>query len=274
MSVKRFLGAVFTSALTMFGVARAEDAGSSGADGRIMMHYGWYSDRTYFDASQWFKNGMYKRKINTGMPSGYSEVVMIRVSPLPIEDSDLGIVRAWLATGLDPVTNDIPELGRVPEGWEEYLMDRNFDPRPQIIYTGSHFAEPDMPVDVYGCYLLIKGKRFFVNLKRDGRTGKFIGARRTDSVVGISYQEQKKLFKKLEEKQRKPAKPTSDAPQSLHQSGQSITVGAGSKCPMTGWWFTYALAGEPRYFNQGEVMPELEPGPTYWQWGGENKPQS
>jgi hypothetical protein len=104
-------------------------------------------------------------------------------------------------------------------------MDSRFDPRPQIHYSTSYFKEPDFPVDIYGCYLLIKGKRFFVNLKRDGRTGEFVGAHRTDSVGGISYTEQKKLFKELEKKQAQAQqKPQSQLPPPVARQQAELTL--------------------------------------------------
>jgi hypothetical protein len=158
-------------------------------------------------------------------------------------------------------------------------MDSRFDPRPQIHYSTSYFKEPDFPVDIYGCYLLIKGKRFFVDLERDGRTGKFVGASRTDSVTGISYTEQKKLFKELEKRQaqaqQKPQSPPPVASQQAEQQAEpvSYTVPGGSRCPRTGWWYTHVDGGKPRFFREGEIFPEFPPDPSYWQWGHETPPK-
>lgn len=42
---------------------------------------------------------------------------------------------------------------------------------------------------------------------------------------------------------------------------------AGQRCPREGWWLTPAKEGK-RYFQQGEVMPDVggDYGLTIWQW--------
>jgi hypothetical protein len=167
-------------------------------------------------------------------------------------------------------------LERVPNDYEEILMDSRFDPRPQIRYISSYFKEPDVPVDIYGCYLLIKGKRFFVDLKRDGRTGKFIRASRTDGVVGISYDEQQKLFKALEEKQKQEQEPQMSPSSPSDPSPEPISriLRGGNKCPRTGWWYTHIDGGKTQFFSEGEIFPST----AYWQWerapGYESRAQS
>ena len=273
-TTKNLLGAFFTSiAAFILGACKADRPVSMDSDGRAMMHYGWYSDETYFDASEWFRNGMYKRHPDPTLPSGYSDVIMHRVSPLPFKDSELLDVRVWLVVGLNPVTHDIPGLARVPDDYEAILMDSRFDPRPQIRYVSSYFMEPDFPVDIYGCYLLIKGKRFFVDLKRDGRTGEFIRAGRAFGVTSLSLEEENELFKKLEEKQAQ-QKPQSLPPGASQQAEPvSYTVRGGSRCPRTGWWYTHVDGGKPRFFREGEIFPEFPPDPSYWQWGHETPPK-
>ncbi|MDR1064114.1 MAG: hypothetical protein LBL48_09355 [Azoarcus sp.] len=200
--MRNWFADVLLSFLTMLGAVWAEGASQGGTDEKIMMRYGFSFEDKSFDASRWFRNGMYQRRPDKISPSGFAEWSMIRVSPPPIKDSDLDDMRAWLTTGLNPMTHDIPELGRVPEGYEKILLDDEFDPRPETRYTVSSFKEADVPLDHYATYLLIEGKRFYVDLARDAQTGEFVGASRTDSIYGISYEEQQKLFKELAEKQR------------------------------------------------------------------------
>jgi hypothetical protein len=267
---KSLFGAIFTAiaALILLAcMANNQDKVVMDMNEEIMMHYGWYSHATYFDASRWFKNGMYQRDTDSFLPSGYSDVRMIRVSPLTFKDSDLINVRIWLVLGLDPRT-DNTELERVPNDYEEILMDSRFDPRQQIHYSGSYFKEPDFPVDVYGCYLLIKGKHFIVSLERDGRTGKFIRADRDIGIVGISYDEQQKLFKELEEKQKQEQEPQKSSSPPSDPSPEPIShiLKGGNKCPRTGWWYTHIDGGKTRFFSEGEIFPEFPSNTTYWQW--------
>ncbi len=45
---------------------------------------------------------------------------------------------------------------------------------------------------------------------------------------------------------------------------------AGAPCPRTGWWFTPAKTNSRRYFQAGQILPDLhaDGGLTIWQWDG------
>jgi hypothetical protein len=50
------------------------------------------------------------------------------------------------------------------------------------------------------------------------------------------------------------------------------SVAGGERVPRTGWWFTPAGLNSRRYFQQGELFPEIEGsayGSTYWQWSSD-----
>ncbi|MBE3026923.1 PoNe immunity protein domain-containing protein [Janthinobacterium sp. GW458P] len=63
----------------------------------------------------------------------------------------------------------------------------------------------------------------------------------------------------------KQAGPMSTAPEKLRVEG-------GSPCPQAGYWFTPAIPGSLRHFEQGEIMPvsaDTQYGATIWQWSSE-----
>ncbi len=57
---------------------------------------------------------------------------------------------------------------------------------------------------------------------------------------------------------------------SVHQSAEAkrLRCEAGQPCPNSGWWFTPASPASRRQFNQGELMPVVNPGYgiNIWQW--------
>lgn len=57
----------------------------------------------------------------------------------------------------------------------------------------------------------------------------------------------------------------------LVRAGVRLRCDADQPCPLTGHWFTPAMAHSRRYFNQGEIMPGFQSdyGMTIWQWVGE-----
>lgn len=66
----------------------------------------------------------------------------------------------------------------------------------------------------------------------------------------------------------KQAAPMPTAPEKLRVEG-------GSLCPQAGYWFTPAIPGSLRHFEQGEVMPvpaNSQYGATIWQWSSEQLP--
>jgi hypothetical protein len=54
-----------------------------------------------------------------------------------------------------------------------------------------------------------------------------------------------------------------------HPSSNDARCEAKQPCPRTGFWWTPAKQGSRRYFNQGEIMPDLpasQYGATIWYW--------
>jgi len=223
------------------------------ADGRIAMLYGSAFERGRFDATRWFKDGMYRLRYSAEMPS---DLTMLRESIPPIPDSELEDLRAWLVVGLnpnDPYFSEEYGLKKPHESYIKVLMDRNFDPRSQLIYHPSYFREIDKPRDMYTAYLLIEGERYFVGIERDAMTGKIVTAsRKTHTSVHADKTRRDWLFKRLEERQKKQLPPSKDT---------EFPAAALEKnpCPKTGYWWTPGVEGE-RYFEKGERMPVIEAG--------------
>ncbi|MBW3510660.1 PoNe immunity protein domain-containing protein [Janthinobacterium sp. NKUCC06_STL] len=56
---------------------------------------------------------------------------------------------------------------------------------------------------------------------------------------------------------------------------EKLRVEGGNPCPQTGYWFTPAIPGSLRHFEQGEIMPvsmDSQYGATIWQWSSEQLP--
>jgi hypothetical protein len=95
-----------------------------------------------------------------------------------------------------------PEKEDIPAPFFETLTDKNFDPRPQIVYLISSFDTPDKPIDTYQVYFLLECKRFVVLMERNGVTGEFgFGDFHLDGQSlspPISEEENEARFKALE----------------------------------------------------------------------------
>ena len=87
-----------------------------------------------------------------------------------------------------------------PEAAIEKVRASDFDPRPQIIYNGSGFDEPDKPVDDYTFYMLHEGRRYFVTLTRDGVSDEIISSSRSVSLGG--REEEERRFHELEAREK------------------------------------------------------------------------
>ncbi|KAF1026841.1 MAG: hypothetical protein GAK29_01036 [Acinetobacter bereziniae] len=50
-----------------------------------------------------------------------------------------------------------------------------------------------------------------------------------------------------------------------------LSMRAGEKCPQSGYWFTVAQENSRRYFEQGELLPDIKSdwGNVYWQFDGD-----
>ncbi|PHV32844.1 hypothetical protein CSQ94_13830 [Janthinobacterium sp. BJB312] len=56
---------------------------------------------------------------------------------------------------------------------------------------------------------------------------------------------------------------------------EKLRVEGGNPCPQIGYWFTPAIPGSLRHFEQGEIMPvsmDWQYGATIWQWSSEQLP--
>jgi len=218
-------------------------------DGRIVMQYDYFRER--FDATKWFKNGMYRLKTDS-WDSYLMDDQMLRVSVPPVPDSELRLLRASLVVGLDPVMlelhgNDF-NYAPPPESYKEILTDNRFDPRPLMIYAYSFFKDIDKPRDIFVVYLLIEGKRYFVRLERDAMTGEIESTRRW-FMVRVGDERGNWLFKRLEDRQK------GLIPVSKDTEFPTAVLG-GVPCPKSGNWWVRYMPGE-RFFNKGEKMPEL-----------------
>lgn len=71
-----------------------------------------------------------------------------------------------------------------------------------------------------------------------------------------------------EEEERYPTPEQSVAMAEAPAPLRSLRCEAGQACPRTGYWITPAKDGEPRRFEQGQTMPEVDGdyGATIWQW--------
>jgi hypothetical protein len=221
------------------------------ADGKIIMLYGSIFKEGRFDATRWFKNGMYRlRDIENP-----SDSTMLRESVPPIPDNMLVRLRAVLTGALDPNSPYYSEEDGLPPpaSFEKILMYIHFDPRPQLLYYASKFREIDKPRDIYAVYLLIEGERYFVNLERDGVTGEIKRrSRATYTSIRADDAREDWLFKRLEERQNKPTPPPKD-------TEYPAAVLEKNPCPKSGYWWTAGVEGE-RYFEKGQRMPEVSAG--------------
>jgi hypothetical protein len=244
-----FLGVLAMLALILGGVSVSAD------NEPIIMKYGEIYRDNEFDATAWFENGMYQpRKFYVyGGREESTDLTMLRVSVPPFPDSDLVDLRAWLVAGLNPVTHSIPELWPPPENYERILMNKHFDPRPQIQYSYSYFIEPNKPIDVFDAYLLLEGKRFYVSLKRDALTGEINAASRLWATE-IPEEEEDVLMRQMEISGR-----------------HGIFASGGGRCPKTGWWTFSGKPESTRYYPEGETMNDYKI-PGFWQWIGEKPP--
>jgi hypothetical protein len=255
---------------------------------KIFMSYGYFlePDGT-FDATDWFRSGMYKRRRMYRKNVFFERRSMTRVSPPPFHVSQVeelrlhllveinGLLRSW--PNLNPYQKD--RLAHITlEKSRKNLLDERFDPRPQIFYLYSDFPEPNKPVDMYTVYLLIEGQRFSVDLPIDGVSGKFLFDRSAASLGGgmpVNGATENFIFADIEERQKR----IGEKPGDIRKMPIWIPPGVGKDmaCPQTGWWWappdpptpTWAqqeakqvpplLPPVCRYFRKGELMPSPFP---------------
>ena len=127
------------------------------------MYYGdWSPEENRFDASKWFRNGMYRREFVNGEAS---PVIMQRDRPPPLTSANNDELVATAIVALesaDPAVSG--EL--LQKDWPMLV--------PRIRYRYSAFEAPDQPQDYYNIYLKYQGERYVITFARDAQTGEII----------------------------------------------------------------------------------------------------
>lgn len=220
--------------------------GNMATNDKILMYFD--ENEPPFDATRWFTNGMYKRRLSKAGISGaqYNDWGMDRVEPPGFPDAQVEDLKAWIMVGLE----DDDHIHPKPPASSEHILqfDQGFDPRQQIVYAFSGFKAPDKPFDTYTFYTLLEGRRFYVDIERDALTGVIITANRGDSLIGIVPREKEEaLFHELERKQQ-----------------PGLRARSGASCPYPGVWECDDCELGPQTFSHGVVLPKVRGHEVTW----------
>ena len=228
------------------------------ADGRIIMIYGTIFEEDRFDATKWFKDGMYRLRHQGG--PWMAEDTMYRAYVPPVPDSRLSNLRASLSVLLDPKADlwrsrdglDPLDPDPLPASYKQLLRDPKFDPRPLMIYEYSEFGKTQNPCDIYTVYLLIEGQRVFVDIALDAITGETEFGKTTRRTkftdLPVSDARTDWLFKRLEARQKAGLPVSQD-------TAFPMAVLPQEPCPMTGlWWARNDAANATYRFTKGDRM--------------------
>ncbi|MFJ2319474.1 hypothetical protein [Pseudomonas sp. NPDC087817] len=130
---------------------------------RVDMYYGdWSPEENRFDASRWFRNGMYRRDVVNGK---VSLITMQRTQPLILTSANNDEL---VATAIVALESADPEVsGELLQKHWPMLV-------PRTRYRYSAFAAPDQPQDYYNIYLKYQGERYVITFARDAQTGEII----------------------------------------------------------------------------------------------------
>lgn len=119
-----------------------------------------------FDATSWFSNGTYKRtQLKMNGKVFEHETAMVRTQPMPLVPSQnpelcagaaVAIERSVSGFDASSLIKDCPDLLR------------------RTSYVISGFGAPNKPEDHYRIYITLQGRRFIVEMVRDGVSGKIL----------------------------------------------------------------------------------------------------
>lgn len=130
---------------------------------KVMMYYGdWSPEENRFDASKWFRNGMYRRDVVDGKAS---PVTMLRTQPLLLKSTDNDELVACAIVALEYAEPKV-DGDSLRKEWPMLV--------PRIRYRYSAFEAPDQPQDYYNIYLKYQGERYVITFARDAQTGEII----------------------------------------------------------------------------------------------------
>ncbi|NHB12366.1 hypothetical protein GWK53_38485 [Burkholderia cepacia] len=232
---------------------------------KIMMRI--LEDDPPFDATQWFYNDIYQRIPLTDedkayYPAGakYNDILMKRISPPPFPDEQVEILQINIVMALrgEIFPADFPP--NVPSSVDKLGLDSGFDPRPQIVYITSRFMDygddkPKLPVDYYTFYTLLEGKRFFVSIKRSGKTGEILFAFRVHDIA-IPSDDEERRFQELQSK--------ADLQSRLDEPGWKQR--SGELCPWPGTWECLELPVGKQTFAHNMPFPKINAQDVTWRF--------
>ncbi len=232
---------------------------------KIMMRI--LEDDPPFDATQWFSNDMYQRiplrdedKVYYPAGTKYNDTLMRRISPPPFTDDQVGSLQIRIVRALkgESMPADFPP--KAPPSVDIIGFGSNFDPRPQIIYITSRFMDygddkPKVPIDYYTFYTLLEGKRFFVSIKRGGKTGEILFAFRVHGIA-IPNDEEERRFQELQSK--------ADLQSRLDEPGWKKR--SGELCPWPGTWECLELPVGKQTFAHNMPFPKINAQDVTWRF--------
>jgi hypothetical protein len=159
---------------------------------RVMMYYGpWSPEEKRFDASQWFRSGMYRPRL-MGIPAEASPETMLRVEPERFRSAQNREILARVLLALEE---------RYPDVDTEDLILNTPDLSRRIRYAYSWFEEPNKPHDTYWLFLPLEGRQYVITIEWDVTEKKLTSSTTAqlmskDSDAEIEY---RKVLKELDE---------------------------------------------------------------------------
>jgi hypothetical protein len=115
-----------------------------------------------FDATKWFRNGMYAPQELDGKLNPF---IMTRSKPFVFTAKDNEFLIQAAIEALEDVQ---PEVNTQPV-WDTWpVLTR------RVRYTYSVFSAPDKPADLYNLYLQVSYRKFVIGVQLDGDDGNLI----------------------------------------------------------------------------------------------------
>lgn len=161
---------------------------------KVMMYYGpWSEEEIRFDASQWFRSGMYRPR-HMGERNIRSATTMLRNQPRTFSAQDN---ERLCVVAVSALSDDYPQVD------SSLLMETTPDDLyRRVRYVFSAFDEPGRPVDSYQLYLNLNGERYIITFAIDAQTGEHLAtgsyADRFDPEQP-AFAEAKRIFAELDE---------------------------------------------------------------------------
>lgn len=135
---------------------------ASAADSFLMTSRATGANGPTFDATQWFRSGMYVAQEFDGKLNPF---IMMRSKPFVFTAKDNEFLIQAAIEALEDVQ---PEVDTKPI-WDAWpVLTR------RVRYTYSVFSAPNKPADLYNLYLQVSYRKFVIGLQLDGDDGNLV----------------------------------------------------------------------------------------------------